>query len=71
MDKPLLDDTIWCLRIFITFIIPCVLMLLPIRFFTKIPSYVFRKLLHIVAFSCVMIMVIKARNWQADHQTRI
>ena len=65
MDKTLLADTFWCLRIFITFIIPCVLILLPFRFFTKVPSYVFRKLLHIVALSCVMIMIIKARNWQA------
>jgi dolichol kinase len=64
-DNAMAAETIWCLRIFITFIIPCVLILLPIRLFTKIPSYVFRKLLHIVAFSCVMIMIIKARNWQA------
>ncbi len=65
LDFALFADTFRCLRIFITFIIPCVLILLPIRLFTKIPSYVFRKLLHIVAFSCVMIMIIKAGNWQS------
>ncbi len=65
LDATLFADTLRSLRIFITFIIPCVLILLPIRFFTKIPSYIFRKLLHIIAFSCVMIMIITAGNWQA------
>ena len=65
LDATLFADTLRSLRMFITFIIPCVLILLPIRFFTKIPSYIFRKLLHIIAFSCVMIMIITAENWQA------
>ncbi len=65
MNTTLFFETVRCLRIFVTFIIPCVLVLLPIRFFTKIPSYVFRKLLHIIAFSCVMIMIITAGSWQS------
>lgn len=65
MDTALFAETLRSFRIFITLIIPCVLTLLPVRFFTKIPSYVFRKLLHIIAFSCVMIMIITAGSWQA------
>ncbi len=46
-------DILSCLGILMAYIIPCVLVLLPIRFLTRVPSYIFRKLLHIVAFTCV------------------
>ncbi len=54
-----------CLGVLIAYIIPCVPVLLPIRFLTKIPSFIFRKLLHIVAFSCVTIMTLTADDWKA------
>ncbi len=57
--------TLRCLGVLIAYIIPCVLVLLPIRFLTKIPSFIFRKLLHIVAFSCVTIMTLTADDWKA------
>ena len=51
-------QTLKSLGILIAYIIPCVILLLPIRFFTKIPSFVFRKLLHFVAFSCITLMAL-------------
>lgn len=62
---PLAAQTLACLGRLILYIIPCVLVLLPIRFLTKVPSYVFRKLLHIVAFTCFIVMTLNAESWQA------
>ena len=64
-------QTLTCLGRLLLYIIPCVLVLLPIRFLTKIPSYVFRKLLHIVAFSCFVVMTLNAENWQAAAITSV
>lgn len=62
---------IHCLVVFIAYIIPWLLVLIPIRFLTKLPSYVFRKLLHFVAFSCVTLMILKAESWQAAALTAV
>ena len=45
------------------------LILLPIRFLTKIPSFIFRKLLHIVAFTCVSLTIITSESWPAASLT--
>ncbi len=58
-------ETLRCLGILAAYILQCLIILLPIRFFTKVPSFVFRKLLHIVAFSCVTIMILTAGSWQS------
>ena len=50
---------------FALYIICCVVILLPIRFLTKVPDFIFRKLLHIVAFSCIILMVIFSGTWYA------
>ena len=62
---PLAAQTLFCLGQLILYIIPCVLILLPIHFLTKIPSFVFRKLLHLIAFSCFSVMLLSAENWMA------
>ena len=54
-----------CLKLFILYIIPCVLVLLLIKFFTKVPKFIFRKLLHLVAFTCVIMMLLAAGHWYA------
>ena len=54
-----------CFGKFIMYIAPCIAILLAIKFFTKVPQFVFRKLLHLVAFSCTIFMIIVAENWQA------
>lgn len=62
---PVIVETCECLRLFILYIIPCVFVLLVIRFCTKVPNFIFRKLLHLVAFTCVIIMLLGAENWYA------
>ena len=68
---PLFLQTLSCFEKLVLFIIPCVLVLLPIRFLTRIPSFVFRKLLHIIAFSCFTVMMLMANNWQSAALTFI
>ncbi|MDE6592754.1 MAG: TSUP family transporter [Oscillospiraceae bacterium] len=58
-------ETLRCLGKFIMYIVPCVAVLLPIKFFTKVPQFIFRKLLHLVAFSCTTFMIIVAESWQS------
>ena len=62
---PLALQTLVCLGKFVLFIIPCVAVVLPIKLFTEIPQFVFRKLLHLIAFSCTTFMIIVAESWQA------
>lgn len=68
---PLVWQTLRCLGDLVKYLVPCVLILLPIRFWTKVPSFVFRKLLHIVAFTCLTVMQLSAENWQAAALTSV
>ncbi len=61
----LFTDMLHCFGVLAVYIIPSVLVLLPIRFLSGLPSFIFRKLLHIVAFTCVSLMILAARSWQA------
>ena len=61
----LIPQVLSCLGVFFLYVIPWLLILVPIRFLTKLPSYVFRKLLHFVAFTCVTMMILAAESWQA------
>ena len=65
----ILAMTLQCLGKFIMYIVPCIVVLLLIKFFTKVPQFVFRKLLHLVAFSCTTFMIIVAESWQAASLT--
>ncbi|MBQ9327904.1 MAG: TSUP family transporter [Solobacterium sp.] len=62
---PYAADIFVCLRTLILLLVPCVLLLIPLRFLTSIPSFVFRKLLHLVAVGCFVVMLIYANNWQS------
>ena len=44
---------------------PCVAALVPIRFLTKVPSFVFRKAMHTSAFAAVALMILSAGDWRA------
>ncbi len=68
---PVAADTLRCFGRLICYIVPCVAVLLPIRFLTRVPSFVFRKLLHIVAFSCFTVMLLTAESWQAAALTSL
>ncbi len=61
----LFTDILHCFGVLAAYIIPSVLILLPIRFLTRLPSFIFRKLLHIVAFTCVSLMILAAHSWEA------
>ena len=65
----LIMDIFHCIGVLAAFIAPCLMILLPIRFLTKIPSFIFRKLLHIVAFICVSLTILISRSWQAASLT--
>lgn len=61
----LIVDVLRCVGGMVAFLIPCVAILTPVRFLTQIPSFVFRKLMHIVAFSTVAMAILTAGSWQA------
>jgi len=65
----LVMDIFHCIALLAAFIAPCLMILLPIRFLTKIPPFIFRKLLHIVAFTCVSLTILASRSWQAASLT--
>ena len=71
MSVPMAADVLDCLATLIMYIIPCILIALPIRVFTKIPSFVFRKILHMIAFTCITVMLLAAANWQAAALTSV
>lgn len=60
----LIAGALRCIGMLALYIIPCLLILVPVRILTKLPSYVFRKLLHVVAFTCITIMLLGANNWK-------
>ena len=65
----LIRDIFHCIGVLAAFIAPCLMILLPVRFLTKIPSFIFRKLLHIVAFTCVSLTILTSKSWQAASLT--
>ncbi len=58
-------QALYCFGTLIVFIIPCLAVLLLIRFLIKPPSFIFRKLLHITAFTCISIMILVSGSWVA------
>ena len=61
----LLLQILHCLWVLALYIVPSVIVLVLIRVFTKVPSFVFRKMLHVVAFTCVSLMILEGQSWQA------
>ena len=61
----LLAQVSMCLANFVCFVAPCLAVLVPVRLFARVPSHVFRKMLHAVAFGCVTAVILAARSWQA------
>lgn len=67
----MISQILHCLYVLIVFLVPALMILLPIRFLTKLPSFVFRKLLHFVAFTSVSLMILAAKSWQAAALTSV
>lgn len=53
-----------CLGMFLLYIIPCIIVLLLLFKIAKVPKFIFRKLLHIVAFTSIILMIVESANWQ-------
>ena len=58
-------EVIHCIAVLAAVIFPGALILTLIRFLTRIPSFVFRKLMHILAFSGVSLTLAAAKNARA------
>ncbi len=71
MTGNLSTQILHCLKVLASFIAPALLVLIPVRFLTNVPSYIFRKLLHVIAFSCVTLMILSAGSWQAAALTSV
>lgn len=71
VQEPLIRQVLHCLSTFISYVLPFLVVLVPVRFLTKLPSFVFRKMLHFIAFSCVTLMVLTSASWQAAALTAI
>ena len=65
MPMEILIQTLRCIGNLLIFLAICLIVLIPARKLLKIPSFVFRKVLHIVAFSCVSLMILFAGKWVA------
>ncbi|MBQ3973665.1 MAG: TSUP family transporter, partial [Lachnospiraceae bacterium] len=68
---PYYSQILHCIKVLVLYILPSLMVLLPVRFLTRLPSYIFRKLLHIVAFVCVSLMILSAGSWQAAALTSL
>jgi len=60
---PLLYGVLVCTLEFLEYIVPAAILLLCLHHFFKIPSHVFRKLLHFAAFTCLVEMMWAAEEW--------
>jgi len=66
MDMVFLRDVLKLFGIYIAYIAVLAVMLIIVRFATKVPDYIFRKLLHFVAFTSILPLVIGTDNaWMA------
>ena len=65
LSLPYVTDIFLCLKAFVLYILPCIAVLLVIYRMHIVPKYVFRKLLHLVAFTCVIRLITASGSWQA------
>ena len=64
-QSPLPVQTLACIGVFLAFVIPSLAILIPIRFRTKVPSFVFRKMLHAMAFLFSALMILVSPGWRS------
>jgi uncharacterized membrane protein YfcA/dolichol kinase len=61
----LLYQVFICYGNLLKYLAPAVCILLLIRHFCSVPDYIFRKLLHLIAFSIVTVMILSSSRWEA------
>ena len=71
MAHPLAVQVLHCLGILVAYLVVCLLVLISAWLLIRIPSFVFRKMLHILAFTCVSLMVLSAESWPAATLTAL
>ena len=67
----MLVQVLHCLGTLAAYIVLCLLILIALWRRIRMPSFVFRKVLHIVAFTCVSLMILSAENWLAAALTAL
>ncbi|MBO5228365.1 MAG: hypothetical protein J6B39_05160, partial [Lachnospiraceae bacterium] len=65
IDMVFFGEVIRLFGIYIAYIVVLALSLIIVRFTTKVPDYIFRKLLHVVAFTSILPLVFCTDSWQA------
>lgn len=68
---PLILETLRLTGIYWLFIISLAAILIVLRFTVRVPDYIFRKLLHIVAFSSILPLVFCTESWAAAVLTEL
>ncbi len=63
LNLPYLMEYLKVLGIYIAFIVILAASLIVVRYTTKVPDYIFRKLLHIVAFTSILPLVLSTDKW--------
>lgn len=71
MYNQLPGQVLHCLGTLVLYIVLCLLVLISVWRLVRMPSFVFRKVLHIVAFTCVSLMILSAESWQAAALTAL
>jgi hypothetical protein len=61
----LLCQVFVCYGNLLKYLVPAVCILLLIRHCCRVPDYIFRKLLHMIAFSIVTVMILSSSRWEA------
>lgn len=68
---PMFREVLRLSGIYWGYIIACAAVLISLRFMIKIPDYIFRKLLHIVAFTSILPLVLCTEQWLVAVLTEI
>ena len=61
----LLAQVLSCLCVFLVYVIPSLALLFSVRLLTGVPSFVYRKMLHLNALVFSVLMILTAGSWQA------
>lgn len=71
MNSPLFHQVVSCNKYFLGYVLTFAAVMIVLWFLVRIPDYIFRKLLHMIAFSCLVVMTLHAESWQAAALTSV
>ena len=70
-ETSLIIQILHCVLSLAAVIVPCALILVILDRSVKVPRFIFRKLMHTVAFSSVCVMLCRAESWEAVSITMV